>query len=81
MSKRKITRTTIIDEYRLEVGRAELRQALRAIGHDVPGCFQAYVRVPGGGDWSNTNLEIGEEVNVIVEWTETNFPEDIVEEL
>ncbi len=41
---------------------AEVIEALIAIGA-LPGdgsatITQAYVRVPGGGDWSNTNLDL-----------------------
>lgn len=39
---------------------------------DVPADAKIFVRVPGGADWSNTNLEIDDEEQAIqVTWKET----------
>ena len=43
----------ITTEARYEFNEAELRKRLR-----LPGGARIFVRVPGGGDWSNTDLEI-----------------------
>jgi len=34
--------------------------------------IEVYVRVPGGGDWSNTNLDVDEKCPILIEWTETS---------
>lgn len=39
-----------------------------------PSKYNFWIEVPGGGDWSNTQLNIGEDVdlNYRIEWSETN---------
>lgn len=80
MSKRVTTRQTTIEEHRLEVDKALLIEALRVIGYTIPASADAFVSVPGGGDWSNTRLDIGEDVNIHVCWTETTHHEPMTEE-
>lgn len=38
---------------------------------DLPGDTRVSVRVPGGGDWSNCDLELDESCGLNVGWTET----------
>lgn len=35
---------------------------------DLPPDARITMHVPGGGDWSNTDLTVGEEGDVFVEW-------------
>lgn len=36
---------------------------------DIPENAKLHVRVPGGGDWSNTDLTIGEDVPLVLTFT------------
>lgn len=48
-------RVRTIATTRYEFNASDLRKAL-----DLPNNTAFHVRVPGGGDWSNTNLDIAE---------------------
>ena len=50
--------------YSVNIERATLIEALQALGIDIPSTAQFSVWVPGGGDWSNTTLVIGEDGDV-----------------
>jgi hypothetical protein len=66
-SGHRVTRQThVIELTDVDIGKLLLRAHLIA----VPQTAAVYVRVPGGGDWSNTKLAIGSDANVIVEWDE-----------
>jgi hypothetical protein len=81
MSKRVTTRQTTIEEHHLEVDKALLIEALRSFGYDsIPMQAQAFVYVPGGGDWSNTRLDIGEDGDIHVCWNETTHHDPVTEE-
>lgn len=75
MSKlRKTTRRATTEEHRLEVDKALLLEALRAFGHhNIPAYAKIFVRVPGGGDWSNTNLHIDEDGVLHVCWSQVEY--------
>lgn len=80
MSKRKTTRVHTIEEHHLEVDAALLIKALRAVGYDVPDTADIWMWVPGGGDWSNTRLDVDEDGAVHVTWTENRYEPPVVEE-
>jgi len=48
----------------------KLIAALRALGLNIPDSATLYFSVPGGGDWSNTTINICEENPISVEWFE-----------
>lgn len=62
----KATRKTIIvtERVRLEFTDADVRKALR-----LPPNSTVFVRVPGGGDWSNTDLDVTTDTPIVAEWT------------
>lgn len=66
----KIT-TTRVEQHEVNFTGAELRQALKTAGYDIPIDATISVAIPGGGDWSNTDLEIGNEHQLHVAWTVT----------
>lgn len=48
----------------------ELVEILRHAGYtQVPINAQVTFTVPGGGDWSNTNIDIDRQCPILVEWT------------
>lgn len=59
--QRKTTKT-------LSLGKEALIFALR-YSLNIPDDAKIFVKVPGGGDWSNTNLNIDDDTPLIVEWT------------
>jgi hypothetical protein len=69
MKIKKETTTTI--RGRLEIPREVLIKALREhVDSMIPEDAMAYVQVPGGGDWSNTDLQIDGDLPLIVEFTQ-----------
>ena len=82
MSKqRKTTRVTTTEEHHLEVDKCLLFDALNELGYDIPLSANAWMDVPGGGDWSNCRLTIGDEGNLHVTWSETRHATPRTEEL
>lgn len=58
----------------LEVSAAEVRKAIEPLlkekGIELPERnVDIYVRVPGGGDWSNTNLELDSDTPLCIHFT------------
>lgn len=48
-----------------------LRELIRAVSGDViPAHADIYIEVPGGGDWSNTSLDVCAEHPIIIFWAE-----------
>lgn len=48
----------------------EICEALRKAGHKIPlEGAHVTVRVPAGGDWSDTDLQIGSDVPLSIAWT------------
>ena len=65
--RRHETRTV---EPRLEFDAVTLRRALMAAHPEIPETARITVRVPGGGDWSHTDLEVGgTDGPLVVSWT------------
>lgn len=61
--------TTVVTKVNttLTIGREALLAILRNAGYAIEDNARMYVRVPGGGDWSNMDLDIGTESDIIVE--------------
>lgn len=62
---------TEVHKVTITLDRRCLRDLLKERGFDVPENAQINVRIPGGGDWSNTLLDITEECPVVVYYEET----------
>jgi len=60
-----------ISNYTLKLDDKILRDLLIHAGYDVPESLFVAVRVPGGGDWANTDLDIEPDCPVIVKWSGT----------
>jgi len=71
----KKTATTVTTNV-AEINRMQLILMLRSQGHPVPDDADIYVRIPGGGDWSNTNLDIDADSNLFVTWKTTETSGD-----
>lgn len=67
---RQVTTTTTVREQH-PVTRDDIIGLLRGRDIAVPDNADVIVRVPGGGDWSNTDLHIGRDAPVVVIFTET----------
>lgn len=69
------TVTVIRTEKRsFEMNRGDIAAALRALGVALPKDpveVRIYFAVPGGGDWSNTDIDIDDKNPVRVEWQTT----------
>jgi len=64
------TVTTSVDK-RIELGFTAIRLLLEREGITLPAGTKITVTVPGGGDWSNTELDIDDHTPVVVSWNET----------
>lgn len=70
------TKKTTTVEHSVKLGAVDLFNMLRRAGVPVPvpdpatSDLRIYVRVPGGGDWSNTDLDISASNPVCIKWTE-----------
>jgi hypothetical protein len=69
---RKTIRTTTTSKHRLELTRKEIIEALQNDNYCVPNNAEVFVEVPGGGDYSNTTLDLDSDVPLIITWTETS---------
>lgn len=67
-----VQRTVVTTERRHEIviDNVEIRELLRRTGYNIPATARIYFMVPGGGDWSNTDVDISSDHPVTVEWTE-----------
>lgn len=57
----------VTTSHRVELNREDI---IKAVGVEVPDYAEIYVSVPGGGNWSNTSLEIDDKTPVVVSWDE-----------
>lgn len=62
------TTTTTIQVHTASLNHESVIEYLRSKGCDVPDNADVLVRVPGGGDWSNMDLEIGRDTPIFVTW-------------
>lgn len=67
-----IVKKIVVEQHEIEVNDEALVSALRALGYDVPFDdiikIKVTVRVPSGGDWSNTDLDIDNTTPIMVRW-------------
>lgn len=55
---------------RIELTNADLvYMVCKQLDLNIPELADVYVKVPGGGDWSNTSLEIDSDCPIIITWT------------
>lgn len=68
------TSTTHTQRKTIRISREDIIRFLQSEGHvkDEDDVKEVYVKVPGGGDWSNTNLDIEHDDEVVVEVVETS---------
>lgn len=62
-------RTRIDREVRLN--HRNIRELLEQQGLDIPTNARITIDVPGGGDWSNTSLDVDDANPVVITWSET----------
>ncbi len=67
-----VQRTVVTTErlHQIVIDDTEIRELLRRAGYQIPAKFQIFFTVPGGGDWSNSSVDITREYPVTIEWTE-----------
>lgn len=63
----RIVQTTV--RHRIALTDGDIRELLAKQGFDIPSSATITVYVPGGGDWSNTELDIGTSHPVCIDWT------------
>lgn len=66
-------RTTTIQEVEHRLSRDDIITLLRNAGYTIPDGTTIFVRVPGGGDWSNTDLDIEEDCPLIARFSSTDY--------
>lgn len=71
----KVHRTTN-SECSVELGENDVLSLLGRVIPKGAKNVEAWIRVPGGADWSNCKLVIGEDVPLMVSW-ETSCQEDL----
>lgn len=72
-----VTKTiTTRRQIRLEIHRAHIIQMVKELGYGlIPKDARIFVDVPGGGDWSNMELNIDDDRPVVVTWSEVTMEE------
>lgn len=68
MISNKTVRVTRIEKYEAELNGVDIVELLRKAGHNIPEGATVYFAVPGGGDWSNTSIDITTEHPLRIEW-------------
>lgn len=63
------TDSTTIMRQHLTIRRSDLLELLAEAGLKIPTFADITIRVPGGGDWSNMDLDLDDTV-INVDWTE-----------
>lgn len=64
------TRTTTKKSHTVELDPEAIRGLLDIAGYEVPANASITISVPGGGDWSNTELDVTDTNPIRIEWTE-----------
>lgn len=72
-----VQRVTVTRHNSLVIDNAELRDMLRQRGFSVPANARIYFSVPGGGDWSNTDIDIDKDNPISIEWVVEQVQESI----
>lgn len=75
ISHKSIKRTTTTSGS-IELNAADIAELLRKAGVEIPASavtsgMRVYFAVPGGGNWSNTDVDIDDKNPVRVEWQTT----------
>lgn len=65
------TRKATTETHELRLTGSAIRELLANSGVHVPQGASVYVAIPGGGDWSNTDLSIEGDTAIEIRWTET----------
>lgn len=63
-------------QYRLEIDRSFIVNHIKDMGYILPRDAGIYVQVPGGGDYSNAQLDIDKDCPIIVTWATETIEED-----
>ena len=72
VSRRTVSKTTVRFSRKEIVDALDLYCSATEQDLDIPESAEVRVRVPGGGDWSNTDLEIDSDCPLTVSWKETH---------
>lgn len=70
-----ILKTTVTRQFSMSLERAVILALIQKEFPNVPDRAKLTITVPGGGDWSNTELDL-RETTIDVEWTETEHYND-----
>lgn len=62
------TLRTVKEEHELTLTNEELIVILQDKGYKIPQACEVFVTVPGGGDWSNTDLSVDARNPLRVTW-------------
>jgi hypothetical protein len=73
MISNKQARVTRAETCEIELNAVDVIELVRKAGHTVPAsaAVRIYFAVPGGGDWSNTDIDIDDRNPVRIEWKTT----------
>jgi hypothetical protein len=56
---------------RLELTGEDIRGLLEAAADlQIPSTADIYIQIPGGGDWSNTSLDVDKKNPIVITWEE-----------
>lgn len=73
MKPLKIIKTiNTVTRIKLEITRWDLLNMVRKAGHVIPDDALVEFYVPGGGDWSNTAIDIDESNPISISWRESS---------
>lgn len=68
--------TTVTSRHRINLERDDIVRALHALlSVNLPPDATIEFNVPGGGDWSNTSIDISRDNPIVVSWSETKTKE------
>jgi hypothetical protein len=69
--EKKVNKVTIIEtKKKLLISKAAFLKLLRAV-ENIPKDADIYITTPGGGDWSRSDIYLGDTVkHLVVEWLE-----------
>lgn len=64
----KETIVTRVEKHKVELSRSEMFELLTKAGYEIPNSAEIFICIPGGGDWSNTSLDIDDDHPVTITW-------------
>ena len=62
------TSAHVKETHTLTLNREELLSLLAKAGQPIPASAAVLIQVPGGGDWSNTALDVDDDNPVVIRW-------------